>query len=531
MNEKTVKFAETVKPPYNGRIKQPNRIADVPGDIWYIVAETGEKEGPYTTVQMRVLCEAGLLTQYTLCSNDGIYYSLNLLFYPDIRNAFLPDEYNPLIGLEHRTAAAIADIDRIAGKRAWNEAAGNTIISLPNTDTDPVEGDDELKWFLRSTWVGKNGEPITFGENVRRDFIMIGEEGNMTMYEFRNLDPTKYSHRGDGIYRINVKELRTTVCAREVMLFMLNGITHRLYPVIHGSKRYLIECNGLEVEIFAAGAAAPRTPPAHSIEDEEFAVAPVCGGCRPHAPCSEGGGDEDYDEDYDEDSDDECMCKYFDDDDDDYKCCHCSRIDNQISLADARPFPSYAEISEMNRYQASDLLGFNDDDQKRSLLKVMDDETSIVAILTRGRHWKMTNWVDNRQICIRFMADGSIRHESDEIAGTWSIQNTASFALYQDHRDWTTIYRKKLQYRIRVELTAEQQGACGGRQPPQGGVRSAEPVTPIAPATPLNMYVLYDTTSGVFYLQEELAYFQIIAIKVMMADIGRRVACEAVRVM
>ena len=102
------------------------------------------------------------------------------------------------------------------------------------------------------------------------------------------------------------------------------------------------------------------------------------------------------------------------------------------------------------------------------------------------------------------MADGSIRHESDEIAGTWSIQNTASFALYQDHRDWTKIYKKKLQYRIRVELT---------------------------PATPLNMYVLYDTTSGVFYLQEELAYFQIIAIKVMMADIGRRVACEAVQVM
>jgi hypothetical protein len=87
------------------------------------------------------------------------------------------------------------------------------------------------------------------------------------------------------------------------------------------------------------------------------------------------------------------------------------------------------------------------------------------------------------------MADGSVRHESDEIAGTWSIQNTASFALYQDHRDWTTIYKKKLQYRIRVEL----QGAA-------------------APATPLNMYVLYDTTSGVFFLQEELAYFQIIAI-------------------
>ena len=134
----------------------------------------------------------------------------------------------------------------------------------------------------------------------------------------------------------------------------------------------------------------------------------------------------------------------------------------------------------------------------------------------------MTNWVDNRQICIRFMADGSIRHESDEISGTWSIQNTASFALYQDHRDWTTIYRKKLQYRIRVELTAIQ--VCGG-------VRSAEQVGEVAPATPLNMYVLYDTTSGVFYLQEELAYFQIIAIKVMMADIGRRVACEAVRVM
>jgi len=528
MNERTVKFAETAKPPYNGRIKQPNRIADVPGDLWYIVAETGAKEGPYTTVQMRVLYEARLLTPYTLCSNEGIYgnyYSLNLLFYPNIQDAFLPDEYNPLVGLEHRTAAALADIDRIAGKRAWNEAANNTIISLPNTDTDPVEGDDELKWFLRSTWVDKNGEPITFGENVRRDFIMIGEEGTITMYEFRNLDPSKYAHRGDGIYRINVKELRTTVCAREVMLFILNGITHRLYPVIHGSKRYLIECNGIEVEIFAAGAAAPRTPPARYVED---AGAAVCGGCRasfadvacgcaaygraasktsslpPHAPCSVGYDDEEF-ADEDSDSDDECLCKYFRDDDD-YKCCACGVPGNK-SLADARPFPSYIEISEMKRYQASDLLGFNDD-QESPLLKVIDDNMSIPVILTRGRHWRMTNWMDNRQICIRFMADGYIRHESDEIAGTWSIQNTASFALYQDNRDWTKIYKKKLQYRIRVEL----QGAA-------------------TPATPLNMYVLYDMTSGVFYLQEELAYFQIIAIKVMMADIGRRVACEAVQVM
>lgn len=487
MNEKTVKFAETAKPPYNGRIKQPNRIADVPGDLWYIVAETGAKEGPYTTVQMRVLYEAMLLTPYTLCSNEGIdgnYYSLNLLFYPNIQGAFLPDEYNPLVGLEHRTAAALADIDRIAGKRAWNEAANNTIISLPNTDTDPVEGDDELKWFLRPTWVDKNGQPISFGENVRRDFIMTGDEGTITMYEFRNLDPTKYSHRGDGIYRINMKELRTTVCAREVMIFTRNGITHRLYPVIHGSKRYLIECNGLEVEIFAAaGAAAPT-------------------GSADRTPtCSAGYDDEEF-VDEDSDSDDECLCKYFRDDDD-YKCSVCGVPD----IADARPFPSYSEISEMKRYQASDLLGFDDDVQESPLLKVIDNNTYIPSILIRGRHWRMTNWVDNRQICIRFMADGSIRHESDEIAGTWSIQNTASFALYQDNRDWTKIYKKKLQYRIRVEL----QGAA-------------------TPATPLNMYVLYDMTSGVFYLQEELAYFQIVAAKVTMADIGRRVACEAVQI-
>jgi hypothetical protein len=45
-----------------------------------------------------------------------------------------------------------------------------------------------------------------------------------------------------------------------------------------------------------------------------------------------------------------------------------------------------------------------------------------------------------------------------------------------------------------------------------------------------NMYVLKDTTNGIFYLNEELAYFQIIDGKVTMADISGRAACDAVRV-
>lgn len=45
-----------------------------------------------------------------------------------------------------------------------------------------------------------------------------------------------------------------------------------------------------------------------------------------------------------------------------------------------------------------------------------------------------------------------------------------------------------------------------------------------------NMYVLKDTTSSLFYLHEELAYFQIIGGRVTMADISGRNACEAVRI-
>jgi hypothetical protein len=45
-----------------------------------------------------------------------------------------------------------------------------------------------------------------------------------------------------------------------------------------------------------------------------------------------------------------------------------------------------------------------------------------------------------------------------------------------------------------------------------------------------NMYVLQDTTTSLFYLQDELAYFQVIDGKATMADISGRRACEAIRV-
>ena len=457
MSEKTVKFVEDTKPPYNGKLKAPNRIAD-PGETWYMVVGDGQKDGPYTREDMRGFFEADLFEYDDLCTNEGIdgnYYKIGLIFYPIIQNAFLPDDLNPLVNLERRTAAASAEISRLADKHEWNKAADGKILQLANTDTDPVEGEEELKWFIHHgnpKWVNKDGKPVSFGMSVRRDFIMIGDV--LTMFEFRKLDPIMYTHNGDGILRIKMNErecaingMRTTVCAKEVMIYKYNGIIYKLYPVLNGSKRYLIMCNGPEVVevIFFAGCETPQSPTKTEVGE--------------------------------------------------------------------RPTPSYANLSDMKYRSASELLGFNSEtiknvcvfskEQRTPLLNVIDSQDSLSTILTHGQHWRLTDWVDNRQICIRFTPEGHITHESAEIIGTWSIKREGSFALYQDKRDWTTIYRHKVKRRVCLEMV-------GGRT--------------------YNMYVLKDTTSSIFYLNEELAYFQIINGKVTMADIIGRAACDAVRI-
>lgn len=457
MNEKTVKFVEDTKPPYNGKIKAPIRIADLE-ETWYMIVGEGQKDGPYTRADMRGFFEADLFEYDDLCTNEGIdgnYYKIGLLFYPVIQNAFLPDDLNPLVNLEHRTTTASAEISRLADKHEWNKAADGKILQLANTDTDPVEGEDELKWFLHygnPKWVNKDGETVSFGHSVRRDFIMIGD--NLTMFEFRKLDPMMYAHNGDGILRIKMNErecaingMRTTVCAKEVMIFKQNDIIYKLYPVLNGSKRYLIMCNGPEVVevIFFAGCETPQVP-----AKSEFGE---------------------------------------------------------------RPTPSYADLSDMKYRSASELIGFNSETIKNvcvfstenlpPLLNVIDDQDLLSTILTHGLYWRLTDWRDNRQMCIRFAPDGHITHESAEIIGTWSIKREGSFALYQDKRDWTTIYRHKVRRRVCLEMV-------GGKTH--------------------NMYVLKDKTTSIFYLNEELAYFQIINGKVTMADISGCSACEAVRV-
>ena len=457
MNEKTVTFVEDTKPPYNGKIKAPIRIADLE-ETWYMIVGEGQKDGPYTRADMRGFFEADLFEYDDLCTNEGIdgnYYKIGLLFYPIIQNAFLPDDLNPLVNLERRTAAASAEISRLADKHEWNKAADGKILQLANTDTDPVEGEDELKWFLHygnPKWVNKDGETVSFGHSVRRDFIMIGD--NLTMFEFRKLDPMMYAHNGDGILRIKMNErecaingMRTTVCAKEVMIFKQNDIIYKLYPVLNGSKRYLIMCNGPEVVevIFFAGCETPQVQ-----AKTEFGE---------------------------------------------------------------RPTPSYADLSEMKYRSVSELIGFNSETIKNvcvfstenlpPLLNVIDDQDLLSTILTHGLYWRLTDWRDNRQMCIRFAPDGHITHESDEIIGTWSIKREGSFALYQDKRDWTTIYRHKVRRRVCLEMV-------GGKTH--------------------NMYVLKDKTTSIFYLNEELAYFQIINGKVTMADISGCSACEAVRV-
>ena len=457
MNEKTVKFVEDTKPPYNGKIKAPIRIADLE-ETWYMIVGEGQKDGPYTRVDMRGFFEADLFEYDDLCTNEGIdgnYYKVGLLFYPIIQNAFLPDDLNPLVNLEHRTAAASAEISRLADKHEWNKAADGKILQLPNTDTDPVEGEDELKWFLHHgnpKWVNKDGNSVSFGEAVRRDFIMVGDY--MTTFEFRKLDPRMYSHKGDGILRINmngrecaINGMQSTICVKEVMIFTLHGILYKLYPVLNGSKRYLIMCNSTEVVevIFFACCETPQAP----------AKTEIC----------------------------------------------------------ERPTPSFTDLSEMKYRSVSELIGFNTEtiknvcvfstENRTPLLNVIDDQDLLSTILTHGLYWRLTDWRDNRQMCIRFTPDGHITHESVEIIGTWSIKRDGSFALYQDKRDWTTIYRHKVRRRVCLEMV-------GGRTH--------------------NMYVLKDKTTSIFYLNEELAYFQIINGKVTMADISGRSACEAVRV-
>jgi hypothetical protein len=181
---------------------------------------------------------------------------------------------------------------------------------------------------------------------------------------------------------------------------------------------------------------------------------------------------------------------------------------------DSRQIPSYADLSQMKYRSVSELLGFNDETLKkvcifsenthvrRSLLSVVYDRDSIITILTHGKYWKFTYWENNRQIHIVFTPEGHIKHESGEIAGSWSIKKEGSFALYQDNRDWSTIYRQRIKYRVRLEMI--------------GGVKQ-------------NMYVLQDTITSLFYLQEELAYFQIVNGMATMADISGRKACDAIR--
>jgi hypothetical protein len=180
-----------------------------------------------------------------------------------------------------------------------------------------------------------------------------------------------------------------------------------------------------------------------------------------------------------------------------------------------RPIPSYYDLFKMKYRSVSDILGFNTDDlrnirvfsektaEKQSILNVIDNRIALNTILTNGKYWRLTNWEDNRKINIRFMPEGYITHESDEIIGTWNIKREGSFALYQDKRDWHTIYRQKVRRRVCLEMGGE---------------------------VKCNMYVLNDTTTSLFYLQEELAYFQIIDGNATMADISGRKACEAIRV-
>lgn len=458
MNEKTVKFVKDTKPPYNGKIKAPIRIADLE-ETWYMIVGEGQKDGPYTRADMRGFFEADLFEYDDLCTNEGIdgnYYKIGLIFYPRIQDAFLPDDLNPLVNLQHRTAVASTEISRLADKHEWNKAADDVAVNqLPNTDTDPVEGEDELKWFLHHgnpKWVNKDGETVSFGDSVRRDFIMVGDY--MTMFEFRKLDPRMYSHKGDGILRIKmngrecaINGMQSTICVKEVMIYTLNGILYKLYPVLNGSRRYLIMCNGQEVVevIFFAGS-------------EPEVLAPP------------------------------------------------SPIDRQN--------PSDVDLSNMKYRSVSELLGFNSETIKNlcvfsdnpvlpSILNVIHDDETISTILTHGKHWRLTDWSNNRQICIQFTPDGYITHESAGMIGTWSIKKEGSFALYQDKRDWTTIYREKVRRRVCLEMV-------GGRTH--------------------NMYILKDTTTALFYLHEELAYFQIVDGKAIMADISGRNACEATRV-
>ena len=113
--------------------------------------------------------------------------------------------------------------------------------------------------------------------------------------------------------------------------------------------------------------------------------------------------------------------------------------------------------------------------------------------------WLWKDWNTGREKEVYFLEDGWMGCEGKPF-GTWKI-NTAvtGIATYQQPGDWTTLYRTHLSERI--EITIDN---CFI------GLEEVETVY---------MYILFEADTGMYYLQQDCAYFQKIGDKVVLADL------------
>jgi len=113
--------------------------------------------------------------------------------------------------------------------------------------------------------------------------------------------------------------------------------------------------------------------------------------------------------------------------------------------------------------------------------------------------WSWKDWKTGREQAVYFFDDGTIFSERKPF-GTWKINTgVTGIAIYQQPGDWTTLYRTHLSERIEITLDN-----CFV------GPEEIETVY---------MYILLEADTGLYYLQQDCAYFQKIGDEVVLADV------------
>jgi len=134
------------------------------------------------------------------------------------------------------------------------------------------------------------------------------------------------------------------------------------------------------------------------------------------------------------------------------------------------------------------------------LIDVVDDPS--ITALTDEKGWTLTSpYINVKQtIPVKFMEGGNI-FSQDKWLGNWSIKKENGFALWQQPRNWSMIYRRQVSHRIHIKIPSEY----------------AE----------VYMVMLYDTSTERYYLQQECSFFQQKYGAVRMVDIFGNMAWSA----